>query len=183
MDWKAVQKEIASGVIPMLVGALIIWGARVFIKRLKPTISALRKIVNISDTAQKIDKELQQAISKGHENHNFIIGVMKISKTPMFLNDENGELIDVNNSWLKLVGCSDVSDVLDKGYLQVIHEDDLEDIEILAERLKSHPSPYSVKVRFRNMQTGNIINTECRSEPIFKDNGELAYTIGRLDIL
>ncbi len=152
------------------------WIGRTIWKSIFPFIIIARKFIKIVDRVDVL--EIKVSVIDARQ-----FALIKSDPNPVFITDSKGALIYANMSWVSMTGFSDVEHALGKGWAQAIPEEDIEMLEKLSERYEGHPSSFEGVVRFKNLKTGDIIKTMCRSEPMKDNNGTPIGTIGRLLIL
>ena len=76
----------------------------------------------------------------------------------------------------------EAKDAANFGYIRAIYPNDRASMAVEREDIINHPVPFYGQVRFKNVVTGAIIITMCRTELIYNEN-ELVETIGRLYIV
>ena len=168
MDWKE------KGAETIFIGMLAFLGS-FLVKKVKPVWKELKRMGGVTD---KVDEQslkiyiLEKTLDK----------LMHTDPNPVFITNRDGELVYANPAWIRMTGFSDATLAYGKGYLRAIVKHDREEMEQMSERLTEHPSSFEGDVRFQHLVTKEIINTVCRSEPIFGVDGEVIKTIGRLYI-
>lgn len=182
MEWKELQGHIYT-VIEGAVVVFVVWGGRVAGSKIKPTYKALKELMDLDEWKKGIETRVIKSENDYKRIDGFQKAFVNINKFPMFITNGKGELIFVNNEWMNQIGCRNMNEVLVKGYLQAIPPEDIEGMEEWTERLLDHPSESTSvsKVRFKHMQTGEIINMVCITYPILNNDGSLYATVGRLD--
>lgn len=168
MDWKE------KGTETIFVGVIAFFGS-IFVKKIKPMWKELRRISKLTDGVDDLVKKSDIAEKR-------LRAVLYSSSDPIFINNNEGEVVFVNPAWLALTGMKTEKDAYGFGYMAVIPEDDRDDRERDNKRLVDHPSSFEGEIRFQHFITKEIIVTMCRSEPVEYD-GELVETIGRLTII
>lgn len=182
MEWEWFK----AGVIKVATwgGAILAtWGANYARKRWKPFYKNLVAFIGLANRVISLEKTQAKQKQELEVIDNLLLAKLKIDEKPMFLNDNKGNLVFVNNSWLKVLGYSDPEDAYGEGYLLAIPEADRERVHRQAQRYAASPSPFSGVVTFINISTEAEVKTFCRTELVFDNNGNFFKTIGRLDIL
>jgi PAS domain-containing protein len=142
-------------------------------KKFKPTFKHIKRITEVSDRVDKIEKDLD--LVKKRQT-----ALIEVDNRPIFILNGKGEVIKVNSAWLDMTEMKSEKEALGFGYLQAIPEDDREMMVERNELFVEHPSVFSGEIRFLKVKSKQIITAYCRSEPI--KNGEiLIETIGILD--
>lgn len=108
--------------------------------------------------------------------------ILYTSTDPSFITNTKGEVVFVNPAWLDMTGISTANDAYGFGYMQAIPIEDREALREQSEILVDHPGPFSGAVRFKNVRSGDIIDTLCRSE-IVRFEGIPVETVGRLYVI
>lgn len=106
-----------------------------------------------------------------------------LNANPVFVTDGKGFLKFANAAWLRLMGCDDIQQVLGKGWLKTISDDDLEDVEFRLKLEAETPSPFYGEVLHKNLQTGETIKTRCRTQLIKDSDGNVIETLGVLELI
>ena len=194
MDWKDWQDKIVIG---FKSGILLVlgWAGKELVKKIKPTWKSIKKFGTHGDELillrAEIDTIKKLTIEKGVQidQHLFVIdstieALIKTSTDPMYLLDEKGYLIMVNNAWLKITGFSDPKDSYGRNYMQAIVASDRQEMKELADMRAISDAPAEGEVSFKHLMTGQITHVSFRSEKITLDiAGKVFRFIGRLKIL
>lgn len=178
-DWKA---EIYTA--GKWLGAFVVtWGFNQVRKKWKPFYANLKKFIRQTERVDALEIITKKNATEIEVINNTILGIFDLENYPIFINDNDGELVFVNSQWLKTLGFSDPNDALGSGFMIAIPELDRDRIESQARRLQKNPSPFRGVVNFIHTQTGAPIKMFCRTEVIFDYSNNYIKTIGRLDVI
>ena len=169
IDW-------ASDTFKALIAAAALWLASYIRKKIVPVFKALLRIAQVVERVDEIENDVWIVKSKQR-------AIMATDPNPTYITDCNSDLIYANPAWAEMAGFNSVEDAYGKGYLRAIPNEDVEPLEQMAERQVKHPFSFEGHIRFKNIRTGEIVNTICRSELVFNKDGKWIRTIGRLLIL
>lgn len=164
--------EVGADTFKGLILATLLFIGGYIRKKLRPTVKLIKRILDVSDRVDKMESEVM--IVKGRQ-----MALMYCDPKPMFLLNEKNEVKWVNPAWLELTGIASERDAMGFGYLRAIPEEDLEKMTEQSEVFKNHPGSFAGEVRFKNVKTGVVTNTFCRSE-IVNVNERLVETVGIL---
>ncbi len=159
-----------------LIGLALAASAKYLFTKIKPGYIAIKKWLKVAEKVDELHKEAATLKSAQLAMHH-------INKDPIFLTNPKGEVTFVNAAWLNMTGIGDSRDAIGFGYLRAIPHEDLEYIKRQSDTLQEHPSPFSGKIRFKHIHTGDIYVTDCRSELIFNHEQKHVETIGRLYVI
>jgi PAS domain S-box-containing protein len=148
-----------------LIAVGIAWLANYLRKQAHPMLQALKKLGNIVKIINTIE-EKQSIISSEQ------LAFYHISKNPIFIIDNVGAITYVNPAWVEMAGFRDDRDAHGYRYLLAVHPEDRVEVE--------RQKILQGRVRFKNLQSGKIIITECMSELVYNNKGEVVKTIGIL---
>lgn len=168
--------EWAADTFKALIVIAATWLANYFRKKTIPFITAVGRIIKVSDRVDLLELELSIIGNRQ-------MAVIHADPNPVFIVNEKTDLVYANPAWVAMTGFSDAKDAYGKGYLKAIPPEDREMVEKDGERFAEHPSSYEGEVTFRNIKTKLIIKTLCRSELVHDKDGKLVQTIGRLQII
>lgn len=169
IDW-------ASDTFKALIAAVALWIAAYVRKKIVPLAKALHKITMVVERVDKLDTKVSEMDARQ-------LALIQTDPNPVFVTDVKGNLIDVNMSWLAMTGFSDIEHARGKSYIQAIPDDFVPTLEKLSERFEKSESSFEGLIPFKNIKTGQRIETICRSEPMYDLNKVFIGTIGRLLIL
>ena len=175
MEWKREWNEkIFVGVITFLGG--------IFVKKARPTWNQLKRLANSSDDIDRIRREILELKKNNELTNERLEKLMYTSENPIFITNNEGEVISVNLAYLEMTGIRTYKDALGIGYMQAIPHSNRDYMKEQMELFAEHPSSFIDQLVFQHISNGNIIVTKCRSEPILFDD-ELFETIWRLTII
>lgn len=165
LDW-------AADLFKTLIGTAAVFSANWIRKKFKPTMKHLKRISEVSDRVDGLETKVMMIEGRQH-------ALMYIDPRPIFVLNSKNEVKSVNPAWLEMTGMQTEKDALGFGYLRAIPEEDRDMMMEQAETFLEHPGAFSGEVKFKNVKTGTIIITYCRSEIVL--NKELVVeTIGIL---
>lgn len=114
---------------------------------------------------------------------NTFVAWYDILEDPIYKTSPSGEVTYVNAAWLEMTGITDSKNAFGFGYMAAIPDEDFAKIERLHDLHQAHPSSFRGNVRFKNVQTGEIITTRCKAALVYDFKDNLIETIGRIYIL
>ena len=160
----------------LLIGAAALWLLKQMKNKATPIYKAIKKL---SEVVNRVDAlELKISIVDAKQ-----LALIEMDPDPIFITDNESNVLYVNMSWLAMTGIRDVDHAKGKGYMQAIAIDYLPEFEKLVTRYLKHDSSFEGYIFFQHILTKEIIKTLCRSEPIYDVNKVLLGSIGRLLIL
>lgn len=133
--------------------------------------------------AWSISSTLKSILNRVTILENTNTAAMNVDRHPIFIVDNNQNLIYANTALAVLIGFTDVRDAYGQGYMVAIPDEDIEKVDRLNKRMKEHESSYSGEFIFCHVQTKEPIITNCRSEIIRNIDGKLEKTLGRLYVV
>lgn len=163
-DWKIDTFKI-------MIAGVIGWGGKELVKKFKPFIASVRKVMNIDE----LDEEV--SIIKSKQMAGF-----HISPDPIFIVNPRGEIIYVNSAWSDVTGI-DSKDAHGLWFTVGMHPDNEIEMKNRGEMSITHSSPFFGIIYLLHEETRNKIKTYCRSEMVRDRNNNIIETIGRLSII
>lgn len=164
-DWEDTGKS--------LLLAFIIWASNQLRKKIIPVWGNVKRVWNLS----KIVKDLEFTV---YTEKNKLQALLQISPHPIYIINEEGEMIYANQAWIDLTGYKDEKEAYGLGYLRSVHPEDRSEVSNQRKLLANSDTAYNGQVRFRNLRTHEDITRTCVSQT-FKDNiGKVIGTIGTL---
>lgn len=127
---------------------------------------------------KKLQDELKEIKEDSYITKETLDAFFRIHKLPLFVNNAQMELEWVNRSWLDLTGFRDAEEAYGFGYLRAIPKEHHAEMMSQAEQMKKHPSIYEDSVIFKNLDSGEKIQTIVRAIPICNKNDELVKVLG-----
>lgn len=167
-EWK---EDTFKGLIAIILG----WGGAYLGKKTKLIYSHFRDLMQVNSKVTELETEF--SILQDRQR-----GLMRTDPIPIYITNEKGEVTFVNAAWMEMTGFRDSEDVKGYGFMRCIPDEDVAKTKERGEMLRDHPSTFFGEVRFKNVQTGNLIITNCMRELVFNDKGCLVETIGRIYI-
>ena len=169
MEWSA---EIWKECIAVGIGAFVVY--------FKKDISPFLKKIYGKTLRNKIDElGIRMDVSE-----NLFYALLEIDDRAIFVNDENGEVVYVNLSWLNLTGMPNMESAIGYGYMAVIPKEDKQIIEQQQQAHLKHPKTrFDGNIRFQKYKTNIITEYYCKSLPITDYKNNVKKTIGRIYII
>lgn len=156
-----------------LVSVFIIWLVNYLWKRSKPILEAAKRIANYGKITKQLELDLAVEKSK-------LSALLDISPHPIYIINDEGEMVYANQSWVDKMGFKDESEAYGLGYLRGVHPEDRAEVSNQRKLLAKTTSSYNGRVRFRNLSSHEDITMTCVSRN-YKDNtGKVVGTIGTL---
>lgn len=148
-----------------LVAVFIIWLSNYLRKQSKPIWVEIKELSKILKDVRRIKNEL--AIEKSK-----LTALIHISKNPLYVIDTKGFIVDVNQSWVDLMGFKDDKDAHGTGYMRAVHPDDRAEFS-------THGS-FNGTIRFKSLRTFKNFTCTCVSQNFEDETGKVVGTIGTL---
>lgn len=159
-----------------LIALTLAWFANYLRKQAKPIVQAVKKIGNIVRIINTL--EAKQSILASE-----MLAFYHVSKHPIYIIDKTGAVTYVNPAWVAMAGFRDDKDAHGYGYMRAVHPEDREEMEQQRLLMEKKQSSGNGTVRFKNIQTGVVVNMEYVSELVYNDKGEVVKIIGTLYIV
>ena len=131
--------------------------------------SSLDDKLNVIINTQELMREKQKAL-------------MYSDLTPMFTLDANENLTFVNAAWLKLTGFNNPEDAYGIGWLRAIPEDERKKLMDIREQQRQSPFAFYDTVIFKNIMTGELVKTTCKTTLVKDAKGQVIEKIGSLQV-
>ena len=187
MGWKIFWKEAWESIDAIKGFKAALWAGGTLIAnhykgKIIPVGKRLKKVYNSDAEIQALKLELKATKRLIHIYKNVQDAGYQTAPDAFFRMNLKGEITYVNPVALTLSGFNNADDLKVLNYTQIIDEDE----ERVLRKVKSmidHPSTCERQVKIKQFLTGTIINTICRVQPIYDEEGSLVETIGRLSVI
>lgn len=167
MDWN--WSDTFKGLIATTLG----WIGAKSVKSIKPTYRKVNEFLAVTKKAEANDKNIEIIKST-------LLALYNISKEPIFIWNQHGELTYCNPAWEELTGMPE-NEAKGFGYIRAVHPDERRRVEVERDDIIKHPVSFHGEIPFLNLVTKKTIVTICKTELIYHKK-ELVGTIGKLYI-
>ena len=169
MEWSS---EIWKECVAVGIGGLVVY----FKKDILPF---LKKMYG-----KTVRNKVDELAVRMDVSENLFYALLEIDDRAIFVNDDKGELIYVNTSWLNITGMPNVDSAKGHGYMAIIPAEDKEAMQRLQETYQKHPTTrFDGNIRFKKYKTNVITEYYCKSLPITDYKNIVKKTIGRIYII
>lgn len=132
--------------------------------------------IDITDI-KKAEQEILEAKEKVEASEAKFKSYTEKSPVAIYTTNTDGDCNYVNETWLKMTGMNH-KEALGKGWLEALHPDDLEDVNINWYKSISSKGRWSFEYRFINKKTKEITWVEGTAKQMFNNNNELIGYLG-----
>ena len=150
MGWQSVVKFFQENYDKGILGGICIWVFGKITKYVNPKIKKLIQITHSVDRILKLETDVDLIEEENFILRAILISIVKTAIYPMYMLDENSDLILVNDAWLKITGYNNPEDAYGSGYISSICEEDKDEMEDIARQRLHHAFASHGKVGFVN---------------------------------